>query len=202
MYKVVNLRCDKLNVYEPTFSWCIKSDIKGVKQYRFELQVALNEAFKTVIWQCNRMTQQTTGIKYTGPKLESGTEYHIRVRSWKTESEVSKWSNYICFVTPFLLKERDWVANWIFPSVNCRLPNTEYKEKRTYIAQKTFTLKDLPKTARLYITSLGICKQLATKVESFVRTNVRTGVFTQPLLRKALSLPAYFCVKAQCARHF
>ena len=47
-----------------------------------------------------------------------------------------------------------------------------------------------------------IVNNYQTKVGSFVRTNVRTGVFTPPLLRKALSLPAYFCVKAQCARHF
>ena len=44
-------------------------------------------------------------------------------------------------------------------------------------------------------------KQLTTKVGSFVRTNIRTGMFTPPLCRR-LSSPIYFCVKAQCARHF
>ena len=40
-------------------------------------------------------------------------------------------------------------------------------------------------------------KLLTPKVERFVRTNVRTGVFTLLLLRKVLDLPVYFFVKAQ-----
>lgn len=157
MERVTNVRCcgqkQMLGVAEPVFSWWLDSDRRFVKQYRYEIQVALDENFEEVIWNYHRISDDMCGIPYMGPALESKTRYYLRVRVWTDEENRTEWSESTYFETS-ILDNAQWEARWIRPSVvemgghkDCRKP---------YVAEKRFALSGAVKEARLYMTCLGV----------------------------------------------
>lgn len=118
MNKILQLRCNggtgELGITKPVFSWGLESDERFVRQKRFQLQVALDEAFTEVIWNYQKYTDDMQFVKYMGPGLESMTRYYVRVRAWADDVTATEWSEPIWFETPLLEKE-EWKAQWIRP---------------------------------------------------------------------------------------
>ena len=157
MYKVTHLRCnDEANVIginRPIFSWWLESDNRFVEQFRYHIQAALDPEFQEIIWDIQRHTSETTGIEYTGPKLESKTRYYVRVQSWITADILTDWSEPIFFETT-IMDSSEWTAKWIRPFVVEEHGNKNYR--RPFIAEKRFDLPARAVKARLYISALGV----------------------------------------------
>ncbi len=174
MYKVTHLRCNEeknvIGIVKPVFSWWLESDSKCTEQFRYHIQVALDEQFMEIIWDYQRHTADTTGICYMGPALESRTRYYVRVRSWITADVITDWSETIFFETP-IMERSEWKAQWIRPEVTEEHGRKNYR--RPFIAEKAFSLgagkaaggsqerecatkKSAVKSARLYISALGV----------------------------------------------
>lgn len=157
MNKILQLRCNggtgELGITKPVFSWGLESDERFVRQKRFQLQVALDEAFTEVIWNYQKYTDDMQFVKYMGPGLESMTRYYVRVRVWTDDVTATEWSEPIWFETPLLEKE-EWKAQWIRPE--CVEYHGKKQCRRPFCAEKKFCLRESVKRVRLYITSLGV----------------------------------------------
>lgn len=157
MYGVTHLRCNDqynaIGITEPVFSWWLESDMKFLKQFRFYVQVAMDEEFKDIIWDYKRHTDETTGIRYMGPGLQSKTRYYVRVRSWAAADIVSEWSETIYFETT-IMDQSEWTAQWIKPEIIQEHGSKNYR--RPYAAQKKFRLSKEVAKARLYLSCLGV----------------------------------------------
>lgn len=80
-----------LTSYSPTLTWRTSTVPTGTTFERYDLEVALDNAFNTIIYDeeisGNRLT-----TSFTLPVTEPNTRYFWRVRSWNTAGHYSTWS--------------------------------------------------------------------------------------------------------------
>lgn len=133
-----------------SFSWQIDSEDRNIKQKRYDLQLSLDNEFKTVIWHHNEWSEQSTNIQYKGPKLASRQTYHVRVKSLASTGQESDWG-----VTHFetgLLEAGDWQADW----VTTKCPIVEQGKIKPFTGAYKFTIQQEVVKARIYLSALGI----------------------------------------------
>ncbi|MBN2909745.1 family 78 glycoside hydrolase catalytic domain [Polycladomyces sp. WAk] len=156
-FSVCKLRCEYkenpigIDVLRPRFSWQIQSDARDVMQTAYQIQVSENDPdFQQVIWDTGQVrSDQSVHVEYEGPPLKSCTRYYYRVRAWNQEGEMSEWSEIALFEMG-LLRADEWRAKWITP---------EFETDQTQVCpllRTTFTIEGQVKTARVYVTSLGL----------------------------------------------
>jgi alpha-L-rhamnosidase len=108
-------------------------------------------------WDTGRMASaQHLLVPYSGPALQSRSQFDWRVRTWTTHADgtetESAWSEPMT-VELGLLHASDWTAQWIGPD-EPEVPAPG--ERPGYALHTTFTLKAEPQTARAYATAHGI----------------------------------------------
>jgi len=145
-----------IDVLTPRLSWEIVSPERNVMQTAYQIQVADEvknlQAGKNLRWDSGKIqSDQSIHVPYQGPELGSGERVYWRVRVWDDKDKASDWSQ-AAFWEMGLLKPGDWQAQWIQPDV----PDDTSKSSPCPLLRKEFTLKGAVKSARAYVTGLGL----------------------------------------------
>lgn len=155
MLNISNLTCEYqpfllgTDVTKPRFSWMSESDKRNTKQVSYQIMVALDDQFNTIVWDSGEVNNdQSIHIQYKGEPLQSFTRYFYKVRISDNIGRYSEWSAINWFETAFLEGD-EWKANWI-------TPKKQEVEEEVFALRNTFFLKQNIQSARVYVTSLGI----------------------------------------------
>jgi alpha-L-rhamnosidase len=155
---VVNLRTEYktdpigIDVAQPRLSWQLRSDERGVLQTAYQIQVAEQPEFKTIVWDTGRTaSDRSVHVPYGGPALSSGRRYYWRVRVWDAGGQSSEWSAP-AFWEMGLLSPGDWKAKWISPDWD----EDTSKSQPCPMLRGVFRVTKPVRSARAYATSLGL----------------------------------------------
>ncbi len=157
---ITGLRCEYLcnplgmNVANPRLSWLIESSEANVNQTACEIRVATSvELLRTqrnLVWSTGKVnSDQSVNLEYKGPSLESKTRYFWQVRIWDNKGKSTDWSTPAWWETA-LLEPSLWKADWIFATG--KTPG----DHRPVYFRKEFSINKKIRSARLYISSLGL----------------------------------------------
>ena len=152
---VAGLRCEYevdplgIDVPQPRLSWQLRSPERGALQSAYQVQVTRDG--KTV-WDTERVaTSASVHVPYGGPALESSRRYTWRVRVWDAAGKASAWSAPASWEMG-LLKPGDWTARWI----QAQGDEPAKASQPAPMLRGTFAVKGAVKSARAYVTSLGL----------------------------------------------
>jgi alpha-L-rhamnosidase len=159
--QIKDMRCEYrdnplgIDILQPRLSWRLRSTRRGAWQLAFQVVAASEKALlqmDDVLWNSGKVdSDQSILIPYAGLPLESRQRVYWRVRVWDENNQPTEWSDPAWFEMG-LLENDDWQAQWIGnPLVGG--PRTPVPSP---IFRKSFSLDDEIRSARLYITSLGI----------------------------------------------
>ena len=158
MLKVKKLRCEYrenpmgIDVSAPRLSWQLIADGRSVMQKAYRIQVSKDDdSFKNIVWDTGIVSSdKSVHVEYAGDALESRTRYYYRVKAWDNKGNVSDWSD-AGFWEMGMLGTDEWAAEWITPAdVNLQA------SKVSPLLRKEFNITEKVKTARVYVTSLGL----------------------------------------------
>lgn len=118
----VDLRCDYLvnpigiDSSAPHLSWRNESTERNWRQAAYQILVASRPewlaAGKADIWDSGKVaSQESVGIVYAGPQLQSGRRYYWTVRVWDHAGRMSQAAP--AWWEMGLLHPQDWKASWI-----------------------------------------------------------------------------------------
>jgi len=140
---------------KPRLSWIMTSDEQGQYQSAYQVLVATSPDLLSEkaadMWNSGKgSSDQSIQVEYAGKALESRDQCWWKVRVWDKDGKVSSWSEPASFEIG-LLKARDWQADWIKSSI-------DFEEifHPSPMLRKEFSLRKEIKSARLYISSLGL----------------------------------------------
>ncbi len=120
-FRVNDLLCNNLvnpeSTHEPSLSWKTESNIQGLFQTAWEVQIASSEELlndgKADIWNSGKkQSDEQFNIIPEFDFKSDATRYYWRVRIWNNNEEKSEWSKTVYFTTG-LLNEDSWQAKWI-----------------------------------------------------------------------------------------
>ena len=144
----------------PRLSWELESPVRNQVQTAYQVIVAsstdqLTEE-KADLWNTKKIESNATSqVEYNGTQIRSRMICYWKVRSWGSGGRPGPWSSTAKWETG-LLKTEDWKAAWIGNDLTAlgkgpvyHLPPAPYFRKETTVAGKI-------KSARLYITALGL----------------------------------------------
>ena len=144
-FSVYDLRCEGLveplgiDNAQPHFSWKICSG-RPMEQVAYEIEVGPD------LWQSGRVeSAEQVMVPYVGKPLASRQQAWWRVRVWKSDKEVSKWSP----------KQRFGVGVIGGDTLKGDYIGAVPGEGRAPLLRKTFNLDKKPAEALLYVNSLG-----------------------------------------------
>lgn len=164
--KVAGLRCEYLNnpigidVKNPRLSWQLQIFDPGSMQAAYEIRAAKEmSAVKEgtrLLWNTGKISSDTsTQVVYGGPDLYSRQRVYWQVRVWDNHGHVSPWSEPAYWEVG-LLTTAEWDASWITSGFN---ENILRPDPSPYF-RKGFNLGKKIRSARLYVTSLGLYQVL------------------------------------------
>ena len=133
----------------PHFSWKIRS-AKSMEQVAYEIQVASSESAlksgKADLWSPGKVVSpDQVMIPYSGAALNSRQQCWWRVRVWKSDKDVSRWSKPVRFGVGVIgggALKGDYIGS-------------DPGEGRAPILRKSFTVEGNVGDALLYVNSLG-----------------------------------------------
>lgn len=157
-----NLRCEyKTNPIgieeaQPRFSWQLPSQGRNYKQTAYQIQVATSlkalQSGKKLLWDSGKVnSDQSTHIVYQGPRPQSKTRYYWQVKYWDNKGASSNWSD-AAFWEMGMLNKSDWQAAWI----RGNWEEDKASSQPAHYLRKEFALKGKIKSARAYISALGL----------------------------------------------
>jgi alpha-L-rhamnosidase len=160
----VHLRCEYrenplgIDVTAPHLSWQSNNTERNWKQAGYQVLVASSrerlQPGRADVWDSGRIdSDESVGITYKGPTLESRKRYYWKVRVWDAEGHVFD-SVEEAWWEMGLLQPADWKAKWI------RWTNPEGNDERAGIrwiwVHGQDPLATIPKTAVHFKTTLKI----------------------------------------------
>ena len=168
--EIKELRCEYrtnpqgIDIRSPRLSWVMQSERRGEMQTAYRVFVAsspdLLKQDKGDLWDSGKVESgQSTQIEYSGKPLASHQAAYWKVEVWDAKGgrgvsrEPASWSMG-------LSSQVEWKAKWIGRDDARSSGPGNGNEKflpATYL-RKEFTLKQAPKRAVLYITSLGVAE--------------------------------------------
>ncbi len=176
----------------PHLSWQSDNGERNWRQSAYEILVAQSlqslKAGKADVWDSQKVAgDESVGIAYAGPKLESGRRYYWTVRVWDAAGKASNWA------TPGwwemgLLDGSDWHAKWI------TMPNPEEAADRAAmhwvwtsgqdahsiapgtvaVFRKTFDLTAKPVDGALFLVASGDWKVSVNGADAGSKTEWHT----------------------------
>ena len=158
--KIINLKTEYkknpigIDITIPRLSWQIVSKEKNVMQNAYRIQVATsldNLENGNFVWDSGKIfSDKSVCIEYAGQKLKSSQRYFWHVCVWIDENNHQR--SEPAFWETALLDNDEWKAEWIHPLIEediskvCPCP----------LLRKEFNLGKKIKTAKVYVTSLGL----------------------------------------------
>jgi len=141
-----------IDVQKPRLSWQIFSAEENVLQTAYEIKVTDQSAKGKLLWNSGKVNSaQSVNVTYEGPALKSMQRVAWQVRVWDNKNKVSAWSAPASWEMG-ILEPESWKASWIsIPS-----ESTEKGSKPAQYFRKEFAAAKTIKSARVYITSLGL----------------------------------------------
>ncbi len=159
---VTSLKCDYhvnpigIGVAQPQLSWQIIAEENNFFQQAYEIRVAESEEnlSKTskLVWTSGKVnSSESVNVIYGGPSAKSGQRIWWQVRIWDAKNKATSWSEP-AYWEMGLLNASDWKANWIRLGQE---PDNLVSRPSQYF-RKEFSLVKKIKTARVYVTALGL----------------------------------------------
>lgn len=150
-----------IDVLQPRLSWVLTSESKGQLQTGYQIIVGTDSLalVKGVgdVWNTKKvLSSQTSQIKYTGKKLQTGSKYYWKVKTWNANKAESSWSQVASWSMGLLNKD-DWKAQWIGAEVES-IPN-ELKYYYDYGFQSDFSASETP-TDQWVMVDLGEVQEI------------------------------------------
>ncbi len=138
----------------PRLSWMVETESRGWHQAGYEIEsYDVNGKPRS---QTGRIeSDQSVLVAWPFAPLSSSERLTIRVRVWGADGQPSAWSELVS-VEAGLLKTQDWTARFITPDWD---EDTSRSNPSPYL-RREFELRAGIKSARLYITSLGLYEAL------------------------------------------
>jgi alpha-L-rhamnosidase len=136
-------------------SWQIKSEKSDILQIAYNIRVAASAADlkseKNLVWNSGKISSgESVHVIYKGPELTSSQRVYWQVKVWDQQGNASAWSVPAFWESG--LTRGDWKASWITAERKEDLSRTEPSP----FFRKEFTLNKTVKSARIYVTSLGL----------------------------------------------
>lgn len=141
-----------IDIQIPRLSWKIQSVQENVLQTAYEIRVTDQSPKGKLIWTSGKInSDQSVDVVYGGPALKSMQRVYWQVRVWDNQNKVTGWS-IPAFWEMGILEPASWNASWIsIPS-----ETAEQGSKPAQYFRKEFSGAKKVKSARVYITSLGL----------------------------------------------
>ena len=161
-----------IDIQKPRLSWKIFSGEENLLQTAYEIKVTDQSAKGKLVWTSGKVNSaQSVDVAYDGPVLKSMQRVYWQVRIWDNKSKVTKWSAP-AFWEMGILEPESWKASWI------SMPNEQVVKgsKPCQYFRKDFAIGKKIKSARVYVTSLGLYQLLLNGQK--VSTNLFTPGWT------------------------
>ena len=134
----------------PRLSWIVQSTTQDWHQSAYEIEAfGVNGQLKGQTHKVS--SDQSVLVPWPFDPLESRQSLSLRVRVWGGDGQVSAWSDS-AVVEAGLLQRTDWTARFITPDWD---EDTTRQQPSPYL-RYTFEVRSGVKSARLYITALGV----------------------------------------------
>ena len=145
-----------IDLANPRLSWQIISDGDNVQQTAYEIRVAgSSKSFNKkdqLLWNSGKVeSDQSVNVSYNGSPLKSMNRVYWQVRIWDNTNKVSEWSEP-AFWEMGILEPQAWKASYI----GLKEVNEAGKSRPAQYFRKEVSFTKKVKSARLYITSLGL----------------------------------------------
>lgn len=138
------VKAEGIDSAQPLLSWIVESSRRGTMQSAYEISVYEGQRR---IWNTGKVLSDiSTGVRYDGPALKSGTRYSWQVRVWDDKGKVSKWSPRSSWLMG-LRSVDEWRARWIEPAE---------QSVASPLMRRSFTLSKPIASAVAYITAHGM----------------------------------------------
>jgi len=135
---------------QPRLSWILNTDMQGWQQAGYEIEEY--DTSGKLIDQTSRIeSKQSILVPWPFAPLSSRERKLVCARVWGTDGSKSDWSEPVAFETG-LLSPSDWTARFISPTWD----EDKNKSNPAAYLRREFELRAGIKSARLYITSLGL----------------------------------------------
>jgi len=144
-----------IDVIVPRLGWQMQSDQRGARQTAYRILAAndpqsLREG-KADLWDSGKIeSDQSIHVPYAGQALSSRQRVYWQVTVWDENGEAL--NSDVAWFEIGLLERNDWKAEWIGSGLTGG-PRTTIPAP---FLRKSFQLDDAIKTARLYVTALGL----------------------------------------------
>ena len=177
-FEVISTTIDNMDVASGinpegfNFSWKMISEERNVMQTAYRILVSAEDDFseKNIIWDSGKKeSENSILVGYDGTKLNPGTTYFWKVKSWDNLGNESDWSERKSFTTG-LISITDWEgAKWIaYDTINpenrlvpgIHLPGKDFNGKqlgfhKLPILRKEFQVNKGLKKALVFVSGLG-----------------------------------------------
>ncbi|MGO4695848.1 family 78 glycoside hydrolase catalytic domain [Paenibacillus sp. 2TAB26] len=141
-----------IGVTKPRLGWKLYSDERAVIQTAYEIEIAAEPDFASILWQSGRVnSEQSTHVELDSFVGESCKRYYYRVRAWNQDGDATAWSA-VAFWEMGLLSPDEWLGDWIAAPL-AMLP---IEAEPSPLMRRSFELTGKVKEARVYATALGI----------------------------------------------
>lgn len=148
------------DVPRPRLSWELEAGMPEQFQTAYQILVASSPAHLQRdlgdLWDSGKVdTNATNQIEYGGAAIAPKTRVYWKVRSWDKRGRAGAWSNMAWWETGFL-NNAGWNAGWIGFDLNAYGRGNRYHLPPAPYLRKEHRLDKAVKSARLYITALGV----------------------------------------------
>ena len=148
-----------IDVINPSLSWQLNSQDKGVLQVAYEIRVEKSRpaglANTKYAWQTGKIISgQSLHILYAGKPLESMQKYYWQVRVWDNKGNVSPWSD-IAFWQMGPLHKDDWKGKWIGLDVKYTSPVNDHRRLPARMLRREFNISKHVANATVFLSGLG-----------------------------------------------
>lgn len=141
-----------IGVQNPRLSWQITSPEENVLQTAYEIQVTDGTPNGKLLWNSGKVnSDQSVDVVYSGAALKPMQRVYWKVRVWDSKNKASAWSAPAWWEMG-LLQNDLWKADWITLGSE---PDVVGSKPCQYF-RKDFSVSKKVKSARVYITSLGL----------------------------------------------
>ncbi|MDP3913435.1 MAG: glycoside hydrolase family 78 protein [Bacteroidota bacterium] len=141
-----------IDVQKPRLSWQIVSAEENLLQTAYEIKVTDQSPKGKMIWTSGKVnSDNSVNVAYDGSALKSMQRVYWQVRVWDNKGNVTAWSAP-AYWEMGILEPESWKASWI----SIPTESTEKGSKPAQYFRKDFSTGKKIKSARVYVTSLGL----------------------------------------------